>query len=146
MLFVEAGFRNKNENSINDIKNNIKNNDQNTISCLNNMRDIAREMKHVLNNSSIQQIGSLLMKEWENKRLLSSIMSNEKIERIFKIADMNKVFGYKLLGGGNGGHVLIMADNDNLYNINQQLIKSGYITKRFTFIDKGLSVSKTPTA
>jgi D-glycero-alpha-D-manno-heptose-7-phosphate kinase len=144
MLFVEAGFRSKNENSINDIKNNIRKNDQNTINCLNNMRDIAREMRQILNDSSIQQIGHLLMEEWKNKRLLSSMMSNEKIERIFEIANMNKVFGYKLLGGGNGGHVLIMADRDNLYNINQQLIKSGYITKRFAFANKGLEVSKIP--
>ncbi len=145
MLFVEAGFRSKNENSINDIKNNIKKNDISTINYLNNMRDIAREMKQRLKDSSIQQIGRLLMNEWKNKRLLSSMMSNDKIERIFEIANKNEVFGYKLLGGGNGGHVLIMADSDNLTNINQQLIKSNYITKRFTFVNRGLEVSKKIT-
>lgn len=57
----------------------------------------------------VKEIGYLLNKQWLIKRTITELISNPKIDQIYKIGMDNGAMGGKLLGAGGGGFMLFIA-------------------------------------
>lgn len=78
----------------------------------NNILNIAKESYSLFLNENIKGIGLLLYETWRNKRRISSVISNTKIDDIIKdVIDMG-AYGAKLLGSGGCGFILVISDTN----------------------------------
>lgn len=81
-----------------------------------------------------------LKKTWELKRLVSSSISNERLDEIYDAAlDAGAVAG-KLLGAGNGGHFVFYVQPKHQGHVRQRLSDMGLKEVRFNFDKQGVHV------
>ena len=86
---------------------------------------------------------SFLRKTWELKRLVSSSISNERLDEIYDAAvDAGAVAG-KLLGAGNGGHFVFYVKPKHQGNVRQRLSDMGLKEVPFNFDDEGVQVCES---
>lgn len=60
-------------------------------------------------NASIEEIGKLMDKTWQIKKMLTAHVSNNFIDQVYKIAIDHGAFGGRLLGAGGGGFLMLIA-------------------------------------
>ncbi len=73
------------------------------------MRDLAYEMRETLGRGDVENVGSLLHRNWELKRSLVAGLSDAQVDDWYGQAREAGAIGGKLLGAGGGGFLLIMA-------------------------------------
>ncbi len=95
---------------------------------------ITREADDILRkNKNPDLLGELLDEQWKIKKNLSSDISNNKIEKIYKNAKLNGAIGCKLLGAGAGGFMLIYARKKNQKKIINSLKNFLYVPFNFDY-------------
>lgn len=92
------------------------------------MCDLAKEMKHSLENNSLADFGAILNEGWQRKRELAGCISNSKIDELYDTALENGATGGKLLGAGGGGFLLFFCPREK-----QELLKNRLRLKPFPF-------------
>lgn len=88
---------------------NIKNSDTKT-KILEKMVDLCYVFKNEVENNDIKNLGKILDENWNLKKSLVEKITNPTIEEIYSIAKNNGAAGGKLLGAGNGGFVMFIAN------------------------------------
>jgi len=107
---------------------------------LNKLRDFANKsisLFEAKNDINLSIIGEHLDESWNSKKLLSSLISNKKVDKAYNIAKKNGAIGGKLLGAGGGGFLLLMIDRKNLLNVCKELEKIYFHRINFNFEKKG---------
>ena len=66
----------------------------------------------ILKSGDIDDFGRLLNTSWHEKKNLSKLITNNKIEELYDEAIENGALGGKLLGAGGGGFLLMYMKND----------------------------------
>lgn len=99
---------------------------------------ITRDMKRRLLRGDISGYGVLLHEAWENKRKFSSMISNERIDRIYDLAIANGALGGKLLGAGGGGYLMFFVPPFGRYRLTAALEEAGYVCERLMLDEGGL--------
>lgn len=94
---------------------------------LSTVEDIKRHSKYMaelIQTGDFEGVGKMLLRSWEYNKVLDSGTSSPEIEQIIhKIADY--ALGYKLLGAGGGGFILICAkDNEAAARIQTSLTEN----------------------
>ena len=86
------------------------------------IRNQAEQLYDMINsqNFSLKKFGNFLENGWEIKKTLSSKISNQSIDSVYKLAKKLGVFGGKLSGAGGGGFINLIAQK----KIEKTLIKS----------------------
>ena len=77
------------------------------------------------NNVPLSEFGALLHEAWQNKRKISSKVSNNVIDDIYEEARKNGALGGKILGAGGGGFILFYVPyeyQERVRNALEQLI------------------------
>ena len=75
-----------------------------------------REGEQILNSGNIDDFGILLNQAWMEKKALSNLITNSKINEIYDQAIKYGALGGKLLGAGGGGFLLIyMKEKDRKF-------------------------------
>lgn len=115
-------------------------NDQGVIEGLHRIKEIGWEMKNVLEVGHLRRFGELLDIHWETKRRLSGKVSNDQIDRWYKIAKMNGALGGKIMGAGGGGFFMFYCQNDDKAKLREAMAKEGLIEMRFRFDFEGTKV------
>ncbi len=96
--------------------------------------DITKEADEILRkNKNLDLLGELLDEQWKIKKKLSSKISNENIEKIYKKAKLNGAIGCKLLGAGAGGFMLIYARKEKQNKIIKALSKYLHVPFNFDY-------------
>ena len=118
-ILVYTGISRLSDTIAGKIINNLKYKKEN-ISEMINMVDEAEE---ILTNPkrNIDEIGELLDHYWKIKKKLSTGVTLDKIERIYKKAIKAGAIGGKLLGAGGGGFLLMYVNNKNKKNVYNEL-------------------------
>ena len=109
---------------------------------LNLLKKIAVEIKENLLSvrPDFERIGSLLHESWENKRKLSSSISNEKINDLYNRGVENGAYGGKLLGSGGGGYILFIHPPKKKNTLLKALMNGGGEVLDFNFDFDGVRV------
>ena len=94
---------------------------------MNKIVSITKHAKKSIKNNNIYDFGGLLGENWEIKKKLSNLVSNEFIDRIYTLGIKNGAIGGKVLGAGGGGFLLFVVPPEE----NDKFIKK---FKKFTII------------
>ncbi len=78
-----------------------------TGSYLNEIKELGFAAKHALESGDIDQIGTLLARNWELKKNLSSNISNQSIDEMYQKAIAGGASGAKISGAGGGGFLMV---------------------------------------
>lgn len=85
------------------------------------MCELAKHMKHALENNELTDFGNILNEGWYRKKELSCGISNSRIDEWYDTALNNGALGGKLLGAGGGGFLLFYCPKDRQKNLEQVL-------------------------
>ena len=112
---------------------------------LNRMKDLVKISQNMILNKdfNIKNFGKLLDKNWQIKKEINKLSSNKSIDKYYKTAITNGAYGGKLLGAGNGGFLLFIANKSTQQKLSKKLkklkklcIKFDHTGTRITYIDK----------
>jgi D-glycero-alpha-D-manno-heptose-7-phosphate kinase len=100
---------------------------------MNELRDMVDEGASILRNknNSLDDFGKLLDKSWKNKRSLSKLISNNKIDELYSNAIKAGALGGKILGAGGGGFILFFVKPENQINVAKTMKKLTYVSFKF---------------
>jgi len=87
--------------------------DERKFTALEKMANIALKFKTCLENGSLDDVGVWLEENWQLKKTLSPLISNEKIDHYYQAAKRNGALGGKLLGAGGGGFLLFYCPEEH---------------------------------
>ncbi len=106
-----------------------------------NIRKIIEKVdlgEKIIKSGNLDDFGELLHETWIEKKDLSSSVSNNKIDELYKICMENGAKGGKLLGAGGGGFLLIYIKNEKKKKLLNKL--KNIINIPFKFSDEGCEV------
>ena len=106
---------------------------------LDQIKLITEEFKNTINNTnSIDLIGEMLNEYWHLKKKLSSKVTNNKIDEIYKVALNNGATGGKIIGSGGGGYLLVYCKKKFRKQLQKKLNKLVFVNFKFT--EKGSEI------
>ena len=92
---------------------------------INKIMSYVTEGERILNSDNIDDFGRLLHEAWMEKKELSRLITNSKIDEIYDQAMKYGALGGKLLGAGGGGFLLMYmkkSQRENYFKRNSRLI------------------------
>ena len=81
-----------------------------------NIMSYVNEGEKILQTKNIDDFGRLLNESWNEKKRLSPLISNNKIDNLYNEAIKYGALGGKLLGAGGGGFLLLYMKKENAKN------------------------------
>lgn len=87
------------------------------------MASLAYEMRNSIKNSDIIKAGNLVHENWELKRQLAKNVSNPLFDKWYQMGLNAGAIGGKILGAGNGGFMIFIANKNKLSKIEKSLSK-----------------------
>lgn len=112
--------------------------DSKSLEAMHAIKQDAVAMKEALFRADFDTIAQILGKSWKSKKIISDIVSNDELDRIYNLAMENGAYSGKTSGAGAGGFMFFLVDPIKKYNLikilNQQ---SGYV-QDFSFTKEGV--------
>lgn len=117
------------------------------LATLNAIRKHGKDMAEAIQMCDIDAVGAMIRRSWELNCQLDSGTTTDEIKRITEIIDPLAT-GYKLLGAGGGGYMLICAKNQqNAIEIRQRLEQNPPNDKarfvQMTLSNEGFQISRS---
>lgn len=109
---------------------------------LDNLKEIAESTKNALMRGRLTDFGELLTENWQNQKQLHPSVTNDQIEKLFKIANENGAIGGKACGAGGGGCLLFYCQATREHSVRQKLEDAGTRIIDFNFDFDGLQIWK----
>ncbi|WP_086321920.1 D-glycero-D-manno-heptose 7-phosphate kinase [Campylobacter devanensis] len=111
--------------------------DSKSLEAMHAIKQDAVAMKEALFRANFDTVAQILGKSWKSKKIISDIVSNDELDRIYDLAMENGAYSGKTSGAGAGGFMFFLVDPIKKYNLikilNQQ---SGYV-QDFSFTKEG---------
>ena len=112
--------------------------EEETLQGLRELKRITIEMKNALLRRRLNEFGELLHYAWENKKKLSSKITNPHIEEMYEEARKAGALGGKISGAGGGGYLLLYCSFEKKHKVEERLRKMGGTITDFAFDSYGL--------
>lgn len=109
-----------------------------TIEGLRAQKELALAMKAALLTGELHYFGSLLGEAWVQKKRMSPLISNQRIDELYDIALRNGALGGKITGAGGGGYILLFCDFAKKHKVIDALELAGAGITEFTFSNRGV--------
>jgi D-glycero-alpha-D-manno-heptose-7-phosphate kinase len=110
------------------------------VASLHRIRELAEAMREALLQEDLRKFGLLLHEGWENKKRVSSMISNPTIDRMYSLARDHGAVGGKITGAGGGGFMLLYCDEANQPAVRRAFLAQGIKEMRFAFDFNGSRV------
>ena len=94
----------------------------------------------------VDELGWLLHKAWESKKIFSSKVTAPYIDELYGVARQNGAIGGKLLGAGGGGYLLLLCEFDKWHIVARRLEELGGKVVHFAFEFNGLQTWEVYTS
>ena len=120
-------------------KNYVDGNEQ-TVNSIRNIKEIALEMRSALLSQDFEKIGSLLAKEWENRKKLGRGVTTKNIDDLITLAIKKGGVSAKVCGAGGGGCIIILTEISSRENVEKALTEAGATILEYNFVESGLEV------
>jgi len=102
-------------------------------------KEMTVEMKKRLLRGDVYGYGRMLHEAWLYKRQMSSLISDDSLDRVYQAAIEAGALGGKILGAGGGGYFLFFTPPFERHNVSAALEKLGYTNERVLFDGDGLT-------
>ena len=103
------------------------------------IKEMGQEIKVSFETGKVDVFGSLLDEHWQNKKRLSSKMSDPFIDECYDTARKNGALGGKVIGAGGGGFLMVYANNGQK-QLTEKLEKLGLRRELFRFDFEGAKI------
>lgn len=100
--------------------------DPETVDALNRLKDMAHEMREVLETGQLDRVGTLLHDGWEAKQHLNSLVSTPEIARVYALARRAGAVGGKLAGAGLAGTLVLYCPEEHQQEVRLTLATQGW--------------------
>ena len=106
---------------------------ENCSSQMHELHDMVDEGSKILSNANIplEEFGKMLDRTWRNKRSLSNMITNTKIDDLYNAAIKAGALGGKVLGAGGGGFVLFFVKPEHQKKVKTALSSLTYVPFKF---------------
>jgi D-glycero-alpha-D-manno-heptose-7-phosphate kinase len=101
-------------------------------------KDLARQLKDALLQRQLDDFGELLDAAWQTKKLLSTRISNARIDELYREARGAGALGGKVAGAGGGGYLLLYCQHDRKHEVARRMQQLGATVSDFAFEQTGL--------
>lgn len=105
--------------------------EQAMIENLHRTKDLGLRSRELLATGDLEGYAELLHEHWEHKRRRSPGMTDEHIDRLYKLARRSGALGGKLVGAGGGGFLLVYAPRPE--DVRQSMAAAGAAELAFDF-------------
>lgn len=105
---------------------------------LGHMKLLANQMKDCLMRGELKNFGKLLLEEWQTKKSLSSMITNDLINKMEYAAMEAGASGLKITGAGGGGMMLVYSEPTKRIKIGKALQAIGATPVDFEFVKPGM--------
>ena len=116
---------------------NTKKHDEKAIDAMHKLKQQSLDMKEALLTGNLYKMGELLNTGWENKKKMSSAISNPVIDNIYETAVNAGATGGKISGAGGGGFFMFYCPGNTRYRVIEKLSNLGGEFRRFRFTNIG---------
>jgi D-glycero-alpha-D-manno-heptose-7-phosphate kinase len=138
MLLAYTGITRASSEIIEDQTERLEAGSQETILGLREQKRLAVEMKVALLRNELSLFGELLGHAWEQKKRMSTKITNGYIDEIYAAARGHGALGGKVTGAGGGGYVLLYCDFHTKHKVAEVLSSMGATVEEFAFAPRGL--------
>src|SRR5439155_3109886 len=107
---------------------------------LHGMKGDAFAMREALETGRMREIGEILHRSWQRKRLLATGVSNDRLDRLYQTALDAGASGGKITGAGGGGFLLLYCEPENQGRVTSALRGFGVARMAFHLDDGGAQV------
>jgi D-glycero-alpha-D-manno-heptose-7-phosphate kinase len=83
--------------------------DRSMLDNLHRTKEIGLHGREMLERGDLDGYAELMHEHWQQKRMRSPGMANERIDQLYTLARRSGVLGGKLVGAGGGGFLLVYA-------------------------------------
>jgi len=97
--------------------------DSATIHIMNEIKELVKPMHDAITSDNPYDIGRILKEHWKLKKMLSKNDADEMISQLMDICYKNGADGFKILGAGGGGFILVSAAEEYKSKIKSELRK-----------------------
>lgn len=112
---------------------------KNIVDNMHYIKDIGYKILEAVESGNITDVGLLFDQHWEYKKKISSQMTNNHFDEIYRIARESGALGGKITGAGGGGFFVFYVEN-NFVNFRQKMKKLGLREMRYRFDFEGSKV------
>lgn len=137
ILCYTKGVR-ESQTIIKDQTSNLDNPDTGAMDALDQIKALAFEMKKALLQGRIMKFGELLNESWEQKKRMSTMISNSYIDELYLESRKLGVVGGKITGAGGGGYMMLVCPFDKSHKVRERLTQMGAQIVDFRFEPQGL--------
>ncbi|WP_087698949.1 D-glycero-D-manno-heptose 7-phosphate kinase [Campylobacter jejuni] len=112
--------------------------DEKSLEAMHAIKQDAIKMKEALFKADFDTLAQILGKSWQSKKIISEIVSNDELERIYHLAMQNGAYSGKTSGAGAGGFMFFFVDPTKKYNLIKALSKEQGYVQDFSFTKEGV--------
>ena len=110
-----------------------------TIEGLRAQKELAIAMKAALLTGAVNDFGDLLGEAWAQKKRMSPLITNSRIDELYDLAMRKGALGGKITGAGGGGYILLFCDFAKKHRVIEALELTGANVSEFSFSKKGIT-------
>lgn len=110
-----------------------------TVAGLRAQKELAVAMKAALLTGALCEFGMLLGEAWAQKKRMSPLISNARIDELYDLALSKGALGGKITGAGGGGYILLFCEFTRKHRVMEALEFAGADVIEFAFDTKGLT-------
>jgi D-glycero-alpha-D-manno-heptose-7-phosphate kinase len=82
------------------------------IEALHEVKALGLQMRAVLQQGDLRELGALMHRAWQAKRRISAKISTPRIDQLYSLALQHGALGGKITGAGGGGFLLLYCEPD----------------------------------
>lgn len=117
------------------------------LSILHEMKVHAADMANCIQRGDFERYGRLIMKTWEQKKMIDGGTNPPEVERIIDLVK-DYTLGYKLPGAGGGGYLYMVAKDEGAVMRIRKVLNENRLNEKSRFVDmelsrKGFQVSRS---
>lgn len=114
--------------------------DSEKIKRLHNIKETGSEVAFNLRRGNLKKFGKLIKESWDNKKKFNPDISSTYVDALIEESLNSGAVGARLMGAGDGGHLLIYCKPDNEHKVREVLSARGAKAVDFSFDFSGLRV------
>ena len=139
LLLCYTGLTRASNRIIDDQTSRVREKSEETLEGLRAQKDLAYEMKTHLLRGELDAFGVLLGEAWQQKKKMSPMISNPRIDEIYEVAMEHAALGGKVTGAGGGGYILFYCDFSKKHRLAEALVRMDAPVTEFSFAPRGVA-------
>jgi D-glycero-alpha-D-manno-heptose-7-phosphate kinase len=117
---------------------NVEEKKSSSLDAMHHLKEQAVMMKEAMLRGELNKIGEILDYGWQNKKMMTSGISNSFIDEIYEAAMKGGATGGKISGAGGGGFMIFYCPGNTRFKVIESLSKFGGSPRKYTFTKDGL--------